>query len=74
MIGSAGPRQDEAAQAAGKPVGAVILRSPALRDDEECRISMKMRRARAFAEFTLSDMTKILLPQGGIRVTAKGSG
>jgi hypothetical protein len=49
----------------GKPVGTVILRSPALRDDEESRIAVTTRRARSFAQFTLSEMTKILLPQGG---------
>jgi hypothetical protein len=63
-----------------KLVGAVILRSPfaTLRvnsGDEESRMFMKMRRARFFAQFTLSEMTRILrlrlrMTANGLRMTA----
>jgi hypothetical protein len=46
-----------ALQAAEKLEGAVILRSSG---DEESRIALKMRRARSFAEFTLSGQSEIL--------------
>jgi hypothetical protein len=46
--------------AAEELVGAVILRSPALRDDEESRMFMKMLRARFFAQFILSGQCEIL--------------
>jgi hypothetical protein len=67
-------------------VGAVILRNPALRGDEESRTVMEMYRARFpdfwgpvdplgvqrpdFAQFTLSEMTKILRLR--LRMTANG--
>jgi hypothetical protein len=55
-------QESGAAQAAEKLVGAVILRSPALRDDlpaqagEESRMFMKMRRARFFASLSRNSM------------------
>jgi hypothetical protein len=51
---SVAPQKIALEQAAETLVGAVILRSPALRDDEESRMFMKMRGARFFASLRMT--------------------